>query len=139
MSKNICLKILLTRFPYKCPIHLSIQNCSYLKTSKSSDDQNRYPPIAFLRKMFKLLERLSHNRISQDFLKVILMEQEGLGPNSRCTQQVYLLSTFKENGRIMCILLSQWWFNLNTQAAQSNTLWKLFTLINNIFQFFLWY
>lgn len=66
------------------------------KTTKLNDSLKRYHPIALLSLIYKLLERLLYNRISNTILDVIQTEQAGCRPDRSCTDQVISLTTFIE-------------------------------------------
>lgn len=69
-----------------------------LKPGKPNDMPQSYRPIALLSMIYKLLERLLYNRISQKILNEIPIEQAGFRPNRNCTDQVLSLTTFIEAG-----------------------------------------
>lgn len=67
-----------------------------LKPGKTSDSPKNYRPIALLSMLYKLLERLLYNRISQIILQHIPVEQAGFRPNRSCTDQVLALTNYVE-------------------------------------------
>lgn len=69
-----------------------------LKPGKANDQPQNYRPIALLSCVYKLLERLIHNRISNTILGVIPIEQAGFRPNRSCTDQILSLTTHIEAG-----------------------------------------
>ncbi|KAI5720173.1 hypothetical protein M8J77_002972 [Diaphorina citri] len=69
-----------------------------LKPDKPSENPSSYRPIALLSCLYKLLERLLFNRISDVIYGVIPIEQAGFRPGRSCADQVLSLTSHIEAG-----------------------------------------
>lgn len=92
-----------------------------LKPGKPSDNPQSYRPIALLSTIYKLLERLIHNRISSTILECIPAEQAGFRPERSCTDQVLSLTTHIEAGYQKQLKTSVVFIDL---TAAYDTVWR---------------
>ncbi|KAI5732205.1 hypothetical protein M8J77_023312 [Diaphorina citri] len=69
-----------------------------LKPGKADDLPGSYRPISLLSCVYKLLERLLYNRVSDKILAAIPIEQAGFRPGRNCVDQVLSLTNHIEAG-----------------------------------------
>lgn len=69
-----------------------------LKPGKAADDPTKYRPIALLSTMYKLLERLIHNRIKEPIDNSLPDYQAAFRENRSCVEQLLALTTHIETG-----------------------------------------
>ena len=69
-----------------------------MKLGKTGTSPSEYRPISLLSICFKLLERLTLNRIEDKLNEEIPVEQAAFRKNRGCPKQTLALTTFIENG-----------------------------------------
>lgn len=92
-----------------------------LKPGKPDDRPESYRPIALLSCVYKLLERLIYNRVSERILEIIPLEQAGFRPGRNCTDQVLSLTNHIEAGFQKKLKTSVAFIDL---SAAYDTVWR---------------
>ncbi|KAI5726259.1 hypothetical protein M8J77_025912 [Diaphorina citri] len=92
-----------------------------LKPGKDEMKPESYRPISLLSCMYKILERILYNRISQNVHDVTPAEQAGFRPGRNTTDQVLSLTTYIEAGYQLKLKTSVAFIDL---SAAFDTVWR---------------
>ncbi|KAL1448470.1 hypothetical protein WDU94_013986, partial [Cyamophila willieti] len=92
-----------------------------LKPGKAADQPGSYRPVALLSCVYKLLERLIYNRVSEKIYSVIPVEQAGFRPGRNCADQVLALTNHIEAGFQLKLKNSVAFIDL---SAAYDTVWR---------------
>ncbi|KAL1454475.1 hypothetical protein WDU94_010720 [Cyamophila willieti] len=92
-----------------------------LKPGKPDDHPASYRPIALLSCVYKLLERLLYNRVSEKIYAAIPVEQAGFRPGRNCADQVLALTNHIEAGFQLKLKTSVAFIDL---SAAYDTVWR---------------